>query len=255
MPSPTRDDAIRAALGAADDAGIPRLLMLALGIAESNLNPLAERWGSAQNTPSAKEALAAGDLQRLAEIREQAGNDVSFGAWQQTWRWSAEFDGTQEIAKILAMREKYFDPTHAAAVAAARIAPYWHRYGDPLEALCRYNKPAVPSEENPNRPNCQRGLNEAEALLATLPDNFSVPGSHGGVAMDQALNILWIAANPNVTLNPNAGIYKYWAIKEHRERLGSPLSGEVTDPNDGMPYQAFTSNIIVRWTPGGAEEV
>ena len=249
MPSPTRDDAIRAALGAADDAGLPPLLMLALGIAESNLNPLAERWGAAQNTAAAKEALAAGDLQRLTQIREEAGNDVSFGAWQQTWRWSAEFDGTQEIEKILAMRQKYFDPAYAAGVAAARIAPYWHRYGDPLEALCRYNKPAVPSEENPNRPNCQRGLNEAEALLPTLPVK------RGGVAMDQALKILWTAANANVTLNPNAGIYKYWAIKEHRERLGSPLSGEVNDPDDGMPYQAFTSNIIVRWTPGGAEEV
>jgi hypothetical protein len=251
----TRNDAIREAIRAAKSVSIPPVLMLALGIAESNLNPLAERWGNRQNTDAAMAALAAGDLEALDQCRVQAGNDVSFGAWQQTWRWSEEYDGTQDINQILAMREKYFDPVYAASVAATRIAPYWTLYGDLLEALCRYNKPSIPGAQNPNRPNCERGLQEAQVLLAALPAELEPLDLLGGVEVEQALEALWTAVNADIALNPDAGIFRHWVIKANRERLGSPVTDEILDADDGMVYQAFASNIIVRWTPGGPEEV
>lgn len=113
---------------------------------------------------------------------------MSFGAWQQTVRWADEGTHEHTIENVLYIRELYFDPAFAARKAAARIKPYWDRFQDELEALCRYNKPALPGSQNPNRANYQRGLAEARAIVgdnggsvATYrPEVAHVPGNVAG---------------------------------------------------------------------------
>jgi hypothetical protein len=141
MASSDRD--VRAEIyAAADRQVVPRELLLALCIAESECNPRAERWG--RHNDAALTAIAADDMEDLehtiALINVETPGDISFGITQQTWRWSGEYDGTNRPRSILAFRDKYFDIKHALEVAAKRIKPFLN-LGDLVQTLCRYNKP------------------------------------------------------------------------------------------------------------------
>lgn len=61
------------------------------------------------------------------------------------------------------VREFMWDGARAIVYAAPRYKTLLDRWGDPLEAWCRWNKPGVPGAMNPNRANYVRGLARAEA--------------------------------------------------------------------------------------------
>jgi hypothetical protein len=67
--------------------------------------------------------------------------------------------------------------------------------------------------------------------------------------MDDALRDLWRAVRPDIDLNPDAGIFKYW--QQHWKELGSPVGPEHPSADNSV-YQAFTQAII-KWTPDGPE--
>jgi hypothetical protein len=123
----------------ADAYDLPPRVLLATGIAESNLNQYAERWG---NWP-----------------------DVSFGIWQQTVAFAPFGDQSQSEQNIAYVREKLFDIPFAADVAAAQLSRFWHKYGDGPETMGRYNWPARGLQGNPNYNNIMRGWNESEAYI------------------------------------------------------------------------------------------
>lgn len=60
---------------------------------------------------------------------------------------------------------------------------------------------------------------------------------------------LWHAVNPDVPLNPEAGLYRAWAEGGYRN-WGSPIAAEGA-LDDGTPVQVF-SGAIVKWTDQGA---
>jgi hypothetical protein len=176
MPK-TREDVIAISNAAADEIDTPRLLLLAAGIAESDL-----RW----------------DARRPADPSQDATfwPDVSFGPWQQTVRWSQEykdwytndapghppgkFPGTDVIEAVF---DHYRDTEHAARVAARQLkAHYRPTEGDAVwRALNRYNFPSGDGE--PKSPgigqNYRRGIDEARAILGE-PE----PGASGIVYED-----------------------------------------------------------------------
>lgn len=138
---------------AADAAGIPRLLLLAAGIAESNLRADARR-----PTDPAKDATY--------------WPDVSGGAWQQTvrydpaYRGGSEYPGPEETERVLSLQ---YDPARSAKIAAENLAQKWGMYKpDPLKALHAYNWPAGGGRpySAAHEQNYRRGLAEAERLLA-----------------------------------------------------------------------------------------
>ena len=163
-PPSSRDIVVQYAKAAANAHGIPERLMVALGFAESGLKADAQRFGV--STKEFEQAEEAGDREWMQAVINKSGNDISFGAFQQTWAWSKEFNGNpKDLDAILAMREKYANIEYAANVAADRIEPYYLVYHDVLESLCRYNKPSIAGSENPNRGNYVRGMKEAATIL------------------------------------------------------------------------------------------
>jgi N-acetyl-anhydromuramyl-L-alanine amidase AmpD len=147
---------------------LPSELLVALAIAESELNVQSQRWG--RHSAQARAAVEADDRVALeallARIEQETPGDISFGLFQQTVRWADEGDHSTSIQNVFHLRDLYFDPRHATAVAARKLAAYWRRFGDPLEALCRYNKPALEGSTNPHRARYRKSLNRAGAFLA-----------------------------------------------------------------------------------------
>ena len=138
---------------AADAAGIPRLLLLAAGIAESNLRA---------------------DARRPADPSKDAAYwpDVSGGAWQQTvrydpaYRGGSEYPGPEEVERVLALQ---YDPARSAKIAAENLAQKWAMYKpNTLAALQAYNWPAGAGRpySAAHEQNYRRGLAEAEQMLA-----------------------------------------------------------------------------------------
>jgi len=169
-------DMVAISNAAADAAGIPRQLLLACGIAESNLNREARR----PNNPADD---------------ERYWPDCSFGAWQQTVRWDAEYLDNRSksgadpskypgAANVRFYGEQYFIPEFAAEVAAANLKGKY-RPGESdavFKALCRYNYPAgngAPADAAVAA-NYRRGIAEAERLLGTATSD--VPTATNRVA-------------------------------------------------------------------------
>jgi hypothetical protein len=161
----------------ADTFGIPRRVLLGLLYAESGLKQFSTRAayrnqdGSYTNlTNTFNSGVANRDYAVVAsvldEVVQHGSNDVSFGVGQQTVRWSDEGDHTHSVENVLYIRNLYFNPAYAIEVAGRKIAGYWRTYGDDLEALCRYNKPNIPGEQNGNRANYIRGLESADNKLS-----------------------------------------------------------------------------------------
>lgn len=153
----TQDEVVAVSNGAADTAGIPRLLLLACGVAEGSLNPNARR-------PS----VAAND--------QAYWPDVSFGSWQQTVRWATEYSGggaypgEAEIERVGAF---YLIPAYAAAVAAKQLKGHYHADEDDatFKALCRYNWPAGDGAPKSGAvaTNYRNGIAEATTILGDSP--------------------------------------------------------------------------------------
>lgn len=109
----TRDEVIAISNATADAAGVPRLLLLAAGIAESNL-----AWDARRPKDPAQDAAF--------------WPDVSPGVWQQAVRWSQEyaawcaeqghppatFPGSDVVEAVMA---HYWDVEHAARVAVGQL--------------------------------------------------------------------------------------------------------------------------------------
>ena len=162
----TRAEVIQISNAAADAAGIPRLLLLACGIAEGNLV-----WNARRPRNPSQDATF--------------WPDVSPGVWQQTIRWSAEhlkaaskagrdpnvFPGAGTVAAI---SEAYLDVEYAAEVAAQQLKAKWNGQATDdgfLRAMYLYNWPAgggrpyTPEHEQ----NYRRGLAEAKTILGGAP--------------------------------------------------------------------------------------
>lgn len=101
----TRDQVVETSNRVADEWGLPRLLLLATGIAESNL-----RWDARRPVNPADD--------------ERYWPDVSAGVWQQAVRYDPEyqggpgFPGAAEIERIL---QKQYDVERSSHVAAANL--------------------------------------------------------------------------------------------------------------------------------------
>lgn len=98
---------IRPALAVAvQTAGIPMELALACAIAESGLNPKAERWGG--RTEEARGAIRLGSLDLLRQIIRDVWPDISFGYGQRVvaFHWAGDRQPTAE--NCIAVRDTVF---------------------------------------------------------------------------------------------------------------------------------------------------
>lgn len=104
---------------------------------------------------------------KLEQITREAGDDISFGAFQQTVRYANEGDHTSSIKNIALIERLYSDPVHACDVAARKFKHYRDSEATALDAWCRYNWPARDPQQNPNRGNYADGLEKAKAIMAS----------------------------------------------------------------------------------------
>lgn len=163
----TREEVIAISNTVADEWRIPRVLLLACGIAEGNL-----KWNARRPASPAQDAAF--------------WPDVSGGPWQQTVLYDPDYQGGNaypgpaEVARVL---ELQYDVTRAAHVAASNLA---RKFRDGTETdddenlirdLFEYNWPA--GHERPYTPqheaNYRRGLREARAILRDQPDPGASP--------------------------------------------------------------------------------
>jgi hypothetical protein len=130
---------------------MPAQVLVAGGIAESDLNEHAERYG--------------------------VWPDVSFGLWQQTVAYAPIGDQSQSPSNVAYVREQLFNVHVACTIAAPQFGQYWRQYGqfkptldDGLrETLGRYNYPAVGYDGNPNASNIAQAVQRSWAYVSTAP--------------------------------------------------------------------------------------
>lgn len=137
----SRDEVISIITQVADENGLDHVEFLGGAVAESGLDPTAERYGT--------------------------WPDVSFGLFQQTVRFAPDGDQSQRPENIDLIKRLYSDPWHASRVAAGQFKHYRAGESSALDAWCRYNWPAKNPADNPNRGNYTRGLAEAANLIGT----------------------------------------------------------------------------------------
>lgn len=157
----TQDEILEICRSAARAAGIPETLLIACGVAESNLNPKARR----PKDP-------AQDAQYFP--------DVSGGLFQQTVRYDpaykggSDYPGPDEVTRVLNLQ---FDPERSAKVAAENLAQKWAMYKpDLFKALCAYNWPGGGGKpySAAHAQNYQRGLAEAERMAGAADTGASL---------------------------------------------------------------------------------
>ncbi len=166
---------------AAAEAEVPLELLLAGVIAESGINPRAERWGA--ETELARTLLESGDMAGLARVIARAGDDISFGYSQRVVRYHWAGNGTLSVSNCLAVRALVFaEPEEDLLQMAFHLA--WNLYvardgdlrrvgGDPLlAALVVYNAGHLPYPDDPwwerwaaNVESYRRALASARGLL------------------------------------------------------------------------------------------
>lgn len=264
----TQDEIIAKSNAMADHYGMPARMMLGLLIAESNLGQYARR------------PVKAIDDRRY-------WTDVSAGVAQQTVRWSLEyrggdlvlgghnpdvFPGAPEIERCMQL---YWNPDHAINVAAKQLAGYWLAFEpDQLETMCRYNKPTLPGDQNPNQANYQRGLDEADKLLS----GGDIEGGGGGeteaqpVAFSAAIyEDIWRGAlDKQCDYGADNGIEKAWRGagtvwsganqgEDLSLRLGPTISqterdGGTNESGASVKERAF-ANGVIRWHADKGAEV
>jgi hypothetical protein len=124
--------------------------------------------------------IAESGLDELSK-REKNWPDVSYGLAHPAVKWMGQevvmlqraADGTvlDTPQNRLIARDYMWDAARAIQYAAPRYKALLDRWGDPLEAWCRYNKPNIPGVENPNRANYERGLAKAKEYAAVSADD------------------------------------------------------------------------------------
>lgn len=135
---------------------IPPRLLVALGIAESNLD----------------------EHSRRPPYDAQIGEywpDVSYGCYHQTVAYAPIGDHTASISNCNMVRDWLWDFVNALDTAAKYIAPFYLKYQDPLEAMSRYNSPGLSFYENPNQANIQRGWDESAPYETGEPNDTQPP--------------------------------------------------------------------------------
>ena len=165
---------------AATSASVPVALVLACAIAESNLDPRAERWG--HFTREARAALSAGDHARLQEIIDRAWPDISFGYGQRVVRYHWIGDRSRRVDNVLSVRQHVFDHPEedlqqmalwlAGTLRQARTRDLTLVGGDELlGALVIYNAGHFPAPDEPywhthagNVANYRRALQRAREI-------------------------------------------------------------------------------------------
>jgi hypothetical protein len=106
-------------------------------------------------------------------IRERKYPDVSYGFGQPSIAWCSKPEGldpsadpryrnadtprNRELCKLY-----FWDAERAIAYMAPRYAAIRATCATALDAWCKWNKPAIPPEQNPNRAHYARSLAEAE---------------------------------------------------------------------------------------------
>lgn len=205
----------------ADEHGVSRRLALALAWAESEFNAEAERWGGYQPRQWGGEA-------QVLDILKQAGSyDISFGLFQQTWRWSDAYlrtgvqgDGLAwSLPHILSFRAEMLVPEVACDDALPKLRRLSEHWGDDLLVLCAWNRPSNPHSVAPGvLRRYQQGLEEADRILQRGRD------------MEFQLG-----------------------FKELADRLGSNTVGEpLTEELEVGPARVqFTTKGMMMWAPGG----
>jgi hypothetical protein len=123
-------------------------------------------------------ALAESTLHEHA-VREKQWPDVSYGLWQPAVKWlgpevlglTRDADGTVQDTPHNRQVARAFcwDAAQLTDYLAPRYKALRAKWGDPVEAWCRWNKPGRPGKQNPNRPKYQLGLAEAETYLESTP--------------------------------------------------------------------------------------
>lgn len=114
-------------------------------------------------------AIAESDLSAQA-ARERAWPDVSYGPWQQTVKWAADYgigtgqDTPENRATVRAILTE--QPRVAADIAARQLGHWWAQEGNPINAMCRYNRPGGDPATNPNRGNYERGWAASAQYIA-----------------------------------------------------------------------------------------
>lgn len=175
------NDITRDVTDAAISAGIPPLLLLGCAIAESGLNPRAERWG--KSTADAQAAMVAQNWDRLQAIIDVTWPDCSFGYMQHIVKFHYLGDRTQSVENCLNVRGQVFEnPLGNLMNGALRLANYLrtaHQQdltpvdGDELLMACViFNAGHVPvdaaewQDRAPRVQHYRESLNRAAAMLA-----------------------------------------------------------------------------------------
>lgn len=160
---------------------LPMWYLIGTAIAESNLNPKAERWGA--ETTRAKQVLATKDWNTLRAVLRNAGADVSFGYGQQILLYHYYGDRTSSLENALAVREHVFNnPEENFLDMSKRLLSYFNRAkndsnlwivdNDPyLGGLLIYNSGSIRTDTQwwnqwaRNVDNYRNSLNRAKQIL------------------------------------------------------------------------------------------
>lgn len=228
---------------AANQDGLPLLLVLGCAIAESNLRPDAERWGT--RTAEAKDAIARQDwaaLQRIIDAVVTISPDISFGYLQQVIKWHYLGDHEHTVANCLEVRRQVFaDPRGNLFDGARRLAGTLRTArshdlapvdGDELLGACVvYNAghwPANPQEWAARKSRVQH-YRESLTKAATLLEEMDMTEPE-------------YVSPEDVTFATR--------IKELGPKLGSPLTDEM--PITECTIQAFENGVLVMIPGAGA---
>ena len=151
---------------ASEQSGTPEALILGCAIAESNLYPFAERWGTATN--DAKAAIRDGEWDTLQGIIDSEWPDISFGYSQCIVLFHYEGNHEATVDNCISVRNRVFaDPARDILEIGKRLRNHMdlasylysegllpHQVFDDVEpiwlaALIRYNAGRIPVENDP----------------------------------------------------------------------------------------------------------
>lgn len=203
--------------------------------------------------------VAESDLTEHAE-RIRNWPDQSAGLTQPAVKWfTKKLPGlTYDAQGLIAPTAANVDIVFKWCKVAENLLPYtgphidklMDRWDDPLEALCRYNKPSVPGSQNPNRANYIRGLNVAMKYVAEEVPDMTIVDMRGRLAVNhessyqrsslsliRECDIHYTASSPNSTVE---AIAAYQTSEAARQQTGAgvPFPGiayTYVVPLDGHP--------------------
>jgi hypothetical protein len=191
----TRSEDIAATINlAAKQCDLDAVHLLALLIAESGLNPMAERWG--RETLAAQAAIERGDWSLLMAIISRAWPDVSFGYSQRIVLYHEEGDRSPSLNNCLTVRQAVF-ANQAADInaAASRLAGCFGHMtcdGSILSAMTVYNagsdrrnEPAWWALWKGNIASYERALEQASGYAVVAP-----PGPTREAEIENLINVV-----------------------------------------------------------------